>query len=182
MRLPRPIRRFAADTRGSILVESVLILPLLVWAYVGTFTMFEAFRIETLNTRSSYVIGDSISRETNYITPDYIEGMNDVFAMMTQAAEPTILRVTVAEYDQETDAMSIDWSYATEGQDPHTPATLAGIDHYIPQQADGDKVIIVETWMQFQPLMTNIIDPVEYSHISITRPRFAAQVPWNAGT
>jgi hypothetical protein len=175
------LRRFARDRTGTILVESVMVLPLMAWAFVGTFTIFEAFRIETLNTRNSYTIGDALSRETNEVTPAYIEGLNDVFKEMTQSAFDTVLRVTVVEWDEETQDYNFKWSYSTAGKPALTPQTLSSIQPHIPSSADADTSIIVETWMQFSPLMENVIEPMEFAHINITRPRFAAQLPWNGG-
>ena len=181
-RLLDALRRFGRDRVGSMVVESVMILPLMIWAFAGTFTIFEAFRIETLNTRTSYTIGDALSRETNEVTPAYIEGLNDVFQAMTQADADTILRVTVVEWDEETQKFILKWSYSTAGKNPITNETLMSIQPHIPSSADAETSIIVETWMQFNPLFIDIIDPIQFAHINITRPRFAAQLPWNPRT
>lgn len=173
------LKRFRRDEDASMVVEAVLILPLLAWAFVGTYTIFEAFRIQTLNFRNGYVVADALSRETDYVNPDYIEGLNNLFQAMSNSPSDTILRVTTVQWDEETAQHTVDWSYASPGKTALEDGTLSQIIPHIPLMADAETVIVVESWMDFEPLMNIGIEPFVFEQINVTRPRFAPKLAWS---
>jgi len=177
-RLAISLKRFRARTEGSLSAEAVLVLPLLVWAYIGLFTLFDAFRVQNLNVKASYTIGDLLSRETNYVTPDYIEGLLNVYRVMTQAQHQTILRVTAIRYDADDDEHILLWSHSTPGRQAVTENTLDDILDHVPVMADADTVTVVETVAGFVPLFNIGIEPLFFENTVVTRPRFAPQIVW----
>ncbi len=58
----RYLRRFACDEQGSMLIEGILVLPALAWAYMGTFVFFDGFHAQSVNVKIAYTIGDAMSR------------------------------------------------------------------------------------------------------------------------
>ena len=44
IRLPRSLRRFGGEMRGSASVELVIVLPLLLWALAATAVFFDGFK------------------------------------------------------------------------------------------------------------------------------------------
>ena len=42
--LARLLRQFRSDERGASVLEAVIITPVLIWVYVGSFVFFDAFR------------------------------------------------------------------------------------------------------------------------------------------
>lgn len=190
--LPRSLRRFVHDDSASVTVEVVLILPLLLWGYFGLFMLFEGYRSLTTNVNSAYVISDLLSRETNGITSNYIEGLNSIQDVLTQSPHRTVLRVSVVEYDADQDDHELQWSYATAGRS----AIQAGqVDDalvpFLPGMYDGEQLIIVETWMAFVPFLdittlkgtdwgdgNSSYEPFYFEGVAVTRPRFASQLCW----
>jgi hypothetical protein len=179
--VPRCLRRFSRSERGSFSVETVMIFPLLIFAYVGIFTFFDAFRALNLNIRSSYTIGDMLSRETNPVGPDYIEGLNKIQALLSGSEYETILRVTVIRYDGDDDEIELVWSAVDGGTGKHIKKlkknTLDEIEAQVPKMSHGDVNIVVETWSGFTPAFG--IESYYFEHLVVTRPRFAPQLVWS---
>ena len=69
------IRDFAQDTRGTIMVETVLSLPLLIMGLAAMFEFFEIHRFQSARDKATYTIADMISREQNEFAT--LPAMND---------------------------------------------------------------------------------------------------------
>ncbi len=83
-RFTHAVRQFLVDDdAGSVSVETVIIMPILLWVYVATFVIFDGFRTHNQNVKAAYTIGDMLSRETNAIDNAYLEGLSDVFDFLT---------------------------------------------------------------------------------------------------
>lgn len=180
MGLINRIRYFGRDQHASLSVEAVLILPLLLWAYFGMFILFEGYRSLASNTRASYTVADLLSRETDYVTPTYLAGMNDILDLITQSPHPTALRVSVVSYDNDAQRYNLEWSHGTRGVTDVTDASLdSELMPYIPIMASPGVAIVVETFLSFEPFMSISLDAFNFHSVTITRPRFAAQVVWS---
>lgn len=179
----RFLRRFRDDEAGSIAVESMVILPMLVWAYIGTYTFFDAYRAQLTNVKAAYTISDNLSRQTDFITPQYMDSMFALLGFLTgQTADELSLRVTVYEYDASDDAFYAIWSQARGGGE--AVAFLPGqnlepIEDILPVQAEGTVAIIAETWVDYNPPLSVGINPFTFEDAAMTMPRFAAQLCWN---
>jgi Flp pilus assembly protein TadG len=167
--------RFARDTEGQLSIEAAMMIPLIVWVYVTTFTYFETFRADSTNVKAAYAVGDMLSRQTDPVNQTYIDGMRDVFRYMTLARETPWLRVSVVGFDGQTNAFFLQWSNASSG---HVPATLAELEPNIPAMTPGDSVIVVETFMPYTPEFNIGLDPFTFRNVVVTRPRFAPQLLW----
>ena len=174
----RSLKRFFGDQRASLSVEAVMIFPLLIWGYFGMFILFDGYRALGANIRASYTISDLLSRETNYITPTYMEGMNDVLDILTQSPLRTVLRVTVVRFNSVTNQHELEWSYSTAGRPAITDATLPLILPNVPTMANPGVAIVVETYMAFVPFMNISLDSFYFESVVVTRPRFAPQLVW----
>ena len=177
MSLMQKIRLFVSDKRASVSVEAVMVFPLLFWAYFGMFILFDGYRAMAANNRAAYTISDLISRETNAITPEYMEGLNDMLDILTQSQYRTVLRVTVASYNATTDDHTMVWSYSTEGQDAITTGNFDDeIVQYLPPMPDGGVLVAVETWMGYVPFSSIALDSFYFESMVTIRPRFAGQL------
>lgn len=43
-RLPRALRRFLFREDGTVIAETLIVLPVLLWAYIGLFVYWDCFR------------------------------------------------------------------------------------------------------------------------------------------
>lgn len=188
-RIFRPLhalRRFRRSERASMSVEAVLVFPILIFAYAGLFTFFDAFRTNNLNIRASYTIADMLSRENKCIDANYVDGLNKILSVLTHSDYPTILRASVVTYDEDLDDYLLVWSAVDGGSGQHivplTEGTMGEIKPYIPIMAHGDQNIVVETWSGFVPMMNFGLDAFYFENLVINRKRWAPQLKWDDGT
>ncbi|MCR8723676.1 TadE/TadG family type IV pilus assembly protein [Frigidibacter sp. ROC022] len=169
------LARFGRDGRGSLSIEAALMIPLITWIMVTTFTYFDTFRADSTNVKAAYTVGDMLSRETEPVDATYIEGLNTMFSYMVFAQEGTWIRVSNVGFDSSENKMVLNWTYATGS---HTAATMAELEPQIPMMSDGDTVIVVETFMPFTPAFNIGLDRMTFRNVVVTRPRFAPQLLW----
>ena len=179
-------RRIRRDERGSLSVEAVLVLPLLFWAIIATFTFFHAYKAQNATFRANYTISDILSRQTDEIGTDFLRGMHNVFQFMTLAkTDGTWIRVSVVQCKQdcETEDRVLDmvWSHGTNGARSMSNADFEHWESLVPWLPKGDSMIVVETSMQYKPPFENFLvsfpERALVSH-SVTRPRFVPQLVW----
>lgn len=109
------LRRYRDDARGSLSVEMVLVLPILLWAYFAMIIFFDAYRARMEAQTAALTVADLISRQTDMIRTDYLEGMNDVYDFLTTRAQETRLRISSVMWDLDLQQPVIAWSYGTRG-------------------------------------------------------------------
>ncbi len=177
--------RFWRREDGLLSTEAALIMPMLLFAYAGLFTIYDAFRVQNLNVRGSYTLSDLLSRESQCIDAEYIEGLNGILSVLTQSTYPTILRVSVISFDDDTEDYELEWSSVDGGGDdilPLTGPTLAAMESKIPVMSSADIAILVETWSGFVPMMDFGLEAFYFENFVVTRPRFVNQLHWDDGT
>jgi hypothetical protein len=169
------LKAFQRDEAGSVVIEGVIGSLMLFGWMVVSFQMYDAFKVRSEVTRSTYMIADMISRQRDPIGPKYVKGLQKVFNFLTnaQSDNQTWVRVTLFKCKAETgDAADaycdgktkkftlIDGaSYATPGVDglelaePYTQAGLDAISDRIPVMAVGDMAVITETMYRYKPFV-----------------------------
>lgn len=185
-RLLRPVWSFHRDEQASLSVEAAIIAPLLFWSFLATYAYFDVYRVKNIALKSNYAISDLLSRETNTIDMDYLNGVSNVYRYLTPGGPNTWLRFTVVHCTDECTeengprTLAVDWSRATNGKPTFSDEdVMAQLDDLIPLIAVGERVIIVETALEyvapFASSLTGITDQT-FSDIVMTRPRFAPQL------
>lgn len=173
-------RRFRDDESGSIAVESLLMIPILIWCYLATYVFFDAFRMQSVNVKASYTIGDTLSRETGFVTPAYVQGLYNLQAVLLDTPEPRGLRITAYSYDETNDRFVVRWSQGLGTLSTGlTDATLANIRTILPDMSDGEVAILTQSRVGYVPDYQVGIDPFSFDEYTVMRPRFAPQVCWN---
>ncbi|SIN98763.1 TadE/TadG family type IV pilus assembly protein [Vannielia litorea] len=178
--LRRRLATFAEDARGSLSVEAALILPLLCWFYVSAFVWFDAYKTQNVNLKATYTLADMLSRETDPVTETYLKGLKTVYGYLSNTRHPSWMRVTtvncMSNCDSDSRHLHVDWSYATDGNAVLDHATISGYYDKIPFMAQGDTVILLETYMDYKPLFNAGIPATTFENYVVTRPRFAPQL------
>jgi len=201
--LLRPFRRYLREEQASVTVEVVMVLPILLWGYFGMFILFDGYRALSANIRSGYTISDMISRQ-EVLNQAALDGLNDIQDILTQSPHRTVLRVTVARYqDVNKDGViddgehSLVWSKSTPGKEPINDSNFQqSIVPHLPTMPDTGELVVVETFMAFVPFMNitqeqlfcNYIEdcnpgrvvfgPFYFETVVVTRPRIAPQLCW----
>lgn len=179
MRLRAALDRFRRDETASVTVEAVIMLPILFWVFIICYVFFDAFRAQSLNVKASYTISDALSRETDYITPEYVSFLYELQGVLTDAPGERRMRLSVISYDKASNQHVVRWSEARGGavRLPQGPRPLMAA---IPIMADQDITIMFEGWVTYHPpfAMSRLGDLTFYDVLT-TRPRFAPKLCWN---
>lgn len=176
------LRRFVDETRASFSVETVLILPLLLWVFVGTFVFFDAFRAQTSSSKAAYTISDMLSRETNAVSSDYIDGLNEVFDYLIRTRYDTSIRVSSIGWDDDAGKYTVIWSYATRGGGALTDTLANQAEGRLPDIPSGDTLVLVETRLAYIPPFNVGIGAQHFNEFVASRPRFAPQLVFDGGS
>ncbi len=180
MRIRHFLARFARDDQGSMAIEAMLVLPVLTWAYLGSFVFFDGYRAQSVNAKTAYTIGDVLSRETGWVTPEYLDSLYALQGVLTDTDQPRRLRVSVIEFNAAGNRYEIVWSRTRGANVPQlVTADLAGYRPFLPLMPEGEVAIVTETWVEYEP-GADVIDPFTFRDFVVTRPRFAAQLCWNS--
>lgn len=185
--------RFGRDEDASVTVEAVIILPILLWAFLATYSWFDAYRAKSLSLKANYAVSDLMSRETRVLDMDYLNGAEQVYEYLTRSGTDAWIRVTVVHCvkrcDKANRKLERDWSKATDNMPTYTNQDV--MDHLeatVPVIPSGERVIVVETSMVYQPPFSQNLTGIgrmTLRDVVMTRPRFAPQLCFageNCGT
>jgi hypothetical protein len=180
MPIRRRIRQFLGDTGASMSIEAAIMAPTLIFALFLMFTIFDIFRYDATNSKAAFTIGDLLSRETDPVDQEFVDGMKDIFDYMTNTDAATWLRVSVVRYDGDDEELKLVWSHGNTGTPALTDETFSTITDSIPDMAEEDTVIVVETYMPYQMPFRVGLRGFAFKNTVITRPRFSSQLVWQA--
>ena len=178
------IRKFAHDTSGTITVEAVLILPILIWAYAGMFSFFNAYRAQNVNLRAAYTLSDLVTRKVDPMNVNYLNGLNTIYDFLISAPHPTWIRVTEISWSADEDRFNVIWSQATKGRTGWTTTSLNDErGDELPILADKTHAIIVEASTYYTPFFSSsrfnmLMDPVNFDNFIVTSLRTVPAVCW----
>lgn len=129
-------RAFAGNARGSVAVEMVVTLPLLLWALAASVVFYQGYQARYHAQMAAQTVADIMSRETDLFTANYIEGLNDVFDFLADSRYPTRLRVSSVIWDSTNQRNRLQWSYGTRDLTPLPDDTFE-----LMQQGDMDTLL-----------------------------------------
>lgn len=176
--LPKFMRRFVRDERATIMAEAVLVLPFMLWSYLGLFVYWDAFRVMNKVQKASYTISDMLSREMLTISDSYITGMDTLMEALIDTDQDVSLRVSSITWSETNDRFELHWSRTTDStaMPQLTTSTLQQLAGSIPDMSDGDFVVIVETRVDYTPAFDVGMDAQTLEQFIVTRPRFVPKV------
>ncbi len=119
------IRKFTDDTRGSVAVEAAVILPVLLWSMIAMWVFFDAYRTRSTTEKAAFTISDMLSRETNAIDDDYLDGAKSLLDLLADSDSASGLRVTVISYSGVDDDYDLEWSEVRGNMQAMTGACVA---------------------------------------------------------
>ena len=179
--LIRRLRKFRNDDRGTVAIEAVIALPILFWAFLTSFVFFDAYRQSSINLKAAYMVGDMLSRETNAVDNDYLDGMKSLFDYLTKASTESRLRITVLQWDAEDQEYTRDWSKTKgAGISELSNADLQSMHTKLPVMSDNERLILVETWAQYTPPFKIGLAERDMYNFVFTSPRFAPLLRWQS--
>lgn len=180
-RLKARFGRFSQDTRGSVNIEALLFFPLLITLIASTIVFYDAFRRDSLAQKAAYTIGDMISRETEAINPTVVSSARDLVALMSDVTRDDVsVRVTQVVYNKAADEYRRNWSQRSGAHAPVLDnADLATMTDNLPIMVGGERIILVDVYVDFEWPIELGFDDFTYHTQVFTRPRFAPQLAWS---
>ena len=169
---------FRDDSRGTVSVEAVIMLPILFWAYMAMFVYFDAYRQTSISQKAAFTISDMISRETQPINAAYIDATQELFDFLIPSRASSRIRITIARYDAEADSYDVVWSQVRGTVAEMTKGNLQRLRGSLPEVPDGEQFILVESWTPYEAPFSIGLDDEVIGTLVTARPRFAPQVKW----
>ncbi|MCC1491722.1 TadE/TadG family type IV pilus assembly protein [Cognatishimia sp. F0-27] len=181
--LRRSASRFLRDEEGNLSVEALIWTPLIVTILGATFSLYDAFRYKALNTKAAFTISDAISRETDPLDAQYLDGMVDVLEFLTRSEGPYSIRVTLVRYNDDDDAYETIWTQTRGDFDAMTNVDLEEMRSGLPTLLHNERVIVVETATEYAPPIPvpGLNTEELFYNMAFTRPRFAPNLGWSEG-
>lgn len=178
--LANRIAGFKDDTRGTVTVEALVMLPLLLWAFCALFTFFDAYRQTSINHKAAYTLSDMLSRETSPVTNDYLDSAQSLLGFLTRSSTDRRMRISVVRFDLDNNEHLVEWSQTRGTVTPLDNGTLLTWTDRIPVMVDEERLILVETWTDYDAPFNVGLNGQTISTFVFTRPRFAPQLLFDA--
>lgn len=173
-------KAFAQDEQGNVAIETVLFVPLMLTILAATFSFHDAFRYKSLNVKAAYTISDAISRETDPIDNEYLDGMVELLEYLTRSEGPYSLRVTLVRYNAKKSKYVSEWSKTRGDFDRLRTWQLRSMEERLPTLLHNERVILVETATDYVPPfeVPGLNEEGLFYNYGFTRPRFAPKIVW----
>jgi hypothetical protein len=183
---------FVRDERGTVIVETVIVAPLLFWTVIALFSYWDVYRSVNVIQKAAYTVSDIISRR-NEVEPlkgaDFI-GYKKLMNYLIDQDQDAFVRVTSLTWDAEDAQYEVLWSCSPNMELPAVTDAELNSPAYtdrIPVMPDNDTVVLVEAGVEYVPVFdvgvpyygTAIEEGLESMIIEqfvITKPRLAPQI------
>jgi len=172
---------FRREEDGSVAIETVILVPILFWTFLTSLGIFHAYRQHSISQKAGYTIGYMISRETNPIDREYMEGAQKLLQFLTLAdLNDTTIRISSVKYDEDEDTYLKEWSKVQGGgKGELSEDEVAGLHSRLPIMNDNEFMMIVETWVDYTPMFDISLEQHDVVNFVFTRPRYAPRVCWD---
>ncbi len=173
------LRGFCDDMGGQIAVETMIVLPILLWSLAASYEFFELHRYKSVRQKATYTVGDMISREQDFLTKTYIDNTKLLFDSITNDNGANQIRVSIIKYDGNADKYKISWS-AVRGTGEFVPLVNADVaDQHgtLPILEHGKEIILIESSSSYDPRFNvGLGEHVKISNRVFSTIRFAPQI------
>lgn len=169
---------FARRDDGNIALEAVIIAPVLFWAYMALFVIFDAYRQHSINQKAAYTIGDMVSREDRFLNQTYLDSTQRLFDSLARSAEQSSIRITEVSYDAPNDKY-VKRSSRSVGSVPEaTDEQVENWDTALPVMPDRENITVVETWSRYRAPFNIGIGDHDIHNFIFTRHRSSGRINW----
>lgn len=172
-------KRWAKDEEGTVAVEAMLFLPLLFWVYMATFSFFHGYKMEAVGFKANITIADMFSREADYVSPEFVDGAKSLLDFLSTSDDDPELRVTAFRWNDGDGEYQVAWSQNRGNQPALTTADLLNELDRLPIMYDNEMAILVETWIDYEPVFDVGVDGRTMNAFTVISPRFVSQICYN---
>ena len=180
MPIKRLLHNFARKEHGSFSVEAILMFPMLVWAFMALYVFFEGLRESNINLKATYTVADLLSREDTEVDYTSISNMNVIYQWLARSQNNVRMRMSVVHYDEASDTHNLYCTIGVGVDGMQQEWVSETVTPHVPIMADASAAIVVETWVDYKPimeipLMSVGLEETEIYNIVVTSPRVADQ-------
>jgi hypothetical protein len=163
-RFRNSLRTFAKDESGVMLAEFLILMPILMWGFIGLVVYWDVFRTINVNQKAAYSISDLLSRQ-EVITEQFAADLHKVLTFLMPGAPVARMRITSFEFNEKDpeanlaawgdDEYILLWSRVTGGDPEIQPLDYDQLQDLrntvIPIMDNRQGAILVETWVDYVP-------------------------------
>ena len=174
-------RSFFTREDGSVAVETVIAIPMMFWTYMAMYSIFDTYRMHSLQQKVAYSVGDIISRQTTPVDNAFLTGLRDLSKYLSDidTNSDISLRVTVVRWDADERVHKRDWSKEKGFRDNLSSQDVENLKEKLPVMSDNERLIVVETAAKYTPPFNIGLGDFTIENRVFTRPRYAPQVLWS---
>lgn len=171
--------KFLRDEGGSISIEFVIVMPLLLFLVTGGLAYWDAFHSNTQTARVAFAINDIMSRHELVDNTDMTYLYDLELKMLPPDLDETTLRISSVCFNGT--GHRVMWSYRQHAEGATDPGAL--LDEQIPvsilpAMVAQDSVILTEVSARWEPHFLNVgIGSQRWQSALVTRPRFKKFIP-----
>lgn len=174
---PKP--NFLKDTRGAVVIESLIALTMLSLVGTAMVSFWDAYQTKSRLQKATYTVSDLISRQRGTtLTRGFLDGMKLTADFAMQDAQQTTLRVSQVSRASGTptdpNGLVVDWSYSPCNRAPALgDATLGTVKARLPMIDLGASLVVVELVVEHDAGMPSInFSKMSFAAFIASLPRF----------
>lgn len=172
--LTRILRRFRGDTRGTLTVEAIFIIPIMMLGLTAFYAFWDVYRTQNVVQKSTYAVADMLSREMIPATPAFLDGLERTLEFLIQ--DEARVRITsirrISDGPTGVTGLTVLWSYSpSNAMAPLNNTSLVTIERHIPMMAVGSNMVIFEVQVPYTPV-TDMLSMNTLTEVQAMRPRF----------
>ena len=165
---------FKGEVKGSIAIESALLLPVFALIFVGSTTLFQIQRVDSSYLHATTTINDLVTRQVE-ITDDRAEEYYATARSLVASDDNLTVTITSVSYNAADEEFYVLWSSSNIDGQEHEDEDIQGYD--FPAMDETESVILVTLQGSVAPLFDGILGTeVNLSKHSIRRPRLVRLV------
>ncbi len=166
------------DERGSISIEFMIVMPLLLFLTVSGLGFWDAFQSNSKTAKVAYAVSDIMSR---YDVVDDSD-MAYLYAVQDKMLSPDLDRrsLRISSICFEDGIHRVLWSYTSSSNDIAGPDALTDEEipvEILPTMVPQDSVILTEVEARWQPHLNVGIGSRTWRSELVSRPRFVKIIP-----
>lgn len=168
------LRRFRRETRGSLTVESVFIVPIMALGLTAFYAFWDVYRTQNMVQKGSYAVADMLSREMIPATPAFLDGLERTLEFLIR--EDARVRITslrrISGGPTGVTGLTVLWSYSpANAMQVLNNTSLVTVERHIPMMAVGSNMVLFEVQVPYNAV-TDLLDVDTLNEVVAMRPRF----------
>lgn len=196
----RELLKPSAAEDGTVTIEFVILFPLLIAWFLGSFIYFDAYRSKTLTAKVAYTMSDLVARTEDTIDTVTARSYYDIQErMMPRRIDESWIRISSICYrEREVGGVVVEseyrihWSTVFDDHYDVDAGEAPNINKYVddseipvnlmPLMADGDSIIFTEVFAVWEPIAEQWagymgLKQLTWAQRVTERPRFLRVVP-----